>query len=134
MGSFSEQVWGDLRERGHYDFGATIYSAARALWRSLESVPEDQRTDWLRQFRADLPSSPDAGLVIETLVSNVEAITDDGTLAVPPAYASVVARYRPVILFMNAFFWGMRNNRRKDTIFDDPLLAGLLADSGVVVS
>jgi hypothetical protein len=117
----------------HYDFGETIYSAARALWGLLESVPEPEREALLRRFRPDMPTSPDPGSIIEVLVSNLEALADDGSLAVPPAYVSIVARYRPVILLMNAFFSTMRTNRRKDTVFDDALLAGLLADAGVDV-
>lgn len=117
----------------HYDFGETIYSAARALWRQFELLPGHQREASLRRFRPDMPTSPDPGSIIEVLVSNLEALADDGTVTVPPTYVRVVARYRPVILFMNAFFSAMRTNRRKDTVFDDARLAGLLADAGVDV-
>jgi hypothetical protein len=47
---------------------------------------------------------------------------------VTPAYAEVVARHRPVILFMRAFFRAMQQNPRKDTPFDDEHLGRLLAE------
>jgi hypothetical protein len=117
----------------HYDFGETIYSSATALWERLEMVPGDQRGALLRRYRPDMPTSPDPGSIIEALVANVEALADDGALAISPAYVSVVTRYRPVILFMNAFFSSMRTNRRKNTVFDDARLARLLAEAGVDV-
>lgn len=115
----------------HYDFGEAIYGTTSGLWALLAMLPDGHRDGLLRRFRPDMPATPDPGLIAELLVTNLETLADDGSLKVPPEYVRVVARYRPIILFMNAFFSSMRSNRRKNTFFDDALLAGLLTDAGV---
>jgi hypothetical protein len=120
-----------LDRHRHYDFGETIYSLGTVLLGLLEAVPAAERDTLLRRFRP--AGSLDPGSVIDLLVSNVETLVADDLLGVSPAYAAVVARYGPVIRFMNTFFWAMRANRRKNTFFDDERLAGLLTEAGVVV-
>lgn len=117
-----------LDRHTHYDFGETIYSVGNVLLGFLVPMPAEEREAFLRRFH---PSGPLDHLALDLLVSNVETLASDNLLGVSPAYAEVVARYRPVIHFMNAFFSTMRNNPRKDTFFDDSRLAGLLGDAGV---
>ncbi|HUP85404.1 MAG TPA: hypothetical protein VM143_07035 [Acidimicrobiales bacterium] len=120
-----------LDRHRHYDFGETIYSAGNALLGLLAPMSREERKALLRRFRSNGPIDQDRAL--DLLVSNVETLASENLLGLSPAYADVVARYRPVIQFMNAFFSTMRGNPRKNTFFDDSRLAGLLADAGVDV-
>jgi serine/threonine protein kinase len=117
-----------LDRHPHYDFGETIYSVGNVLLGFLAPMPAEEREALLRRF-ASGPLNQD--LALDLLVANVETLASDNLLGVSPAYAEVVARYRPVIHFMNAFFSTMRINPRKNTFFDDSRLAGLLTDAGV---
>lgn len=112
----------------HYDFGETVYSVGNALLAFLMQLPEADGRALVQRFVDVVPRDHDA--LIDVLVENVDAIADDGTLGVTRPYADVVVRYRPVILFMSAFFAAMRFNRRKNTFFDDARLAALLRDAG----
>jgi hypothetical protein len=118
-----------LDRHRHYDFGETIYSVGDALLGLLTPMRREERIALLRRFRPD--GSLDYDSVRDVLVANVETLAAEGRLGVSPAYASLVARFRPVIGFMSAFFSTMRANRRKNTFFDDACLAGLLAEAGV---
>jgi hypothetical protein len=118
-----------LDRHRHYDFGETIYSVAGLLWSLLAPVSREDRTTLLRRLQTDAPV--DTRMVISVLVANIETLADQNLLDISAQYAAVVARYRPVILFMNAFFSSMRANPRKNTFFDDAGLAGLLRDAGV---
>jgi hypothetical protein len=121
-----------LDRHRHYDFGEAIYSISNLLWGSLAPVSREERSTLLRRLQPDAPV--DTRSVIGVLVANIERLADHGLVEVPAHYAAVVARYRPVILFMNDFFSSMRSNPRKNTFFDDARLAGLLTDAGVDVS
>lgn len=121
-----------LDRHRHYDFGETIYSLGNVLLGLLQQVPDEAREALLRRFRPDGPLDPES--VLDVLVSNVETLASDGLLGVELANAAVVTRYRPVILFMSAFFSAMLANRRKNTFFDDARLARLLAEADVDTS
>jgi hypothetical protein len=122
--SESERAFVDRHH--HYDFGETIYSVGNALLGFLFRLPEEDQ-------RALLDRLEGRG-AIDRLVSNVESLTAEGSLGIAAELADVVVGYRPVILFMSTFFDAMRSSNRKNTFFDDALLARLLADAGVDVT
>jgi serine/threonine protein kinase len=129
--ALSESERAFLDRHQHYDFGQVIHSVGNALLGFLWRLPSSERDSFLRRFGADVPS--DHGALIEMLVSNVTTIASEGILGVSPAYAALVTRYRPVILFMTSFFSALQASRRKNTLFDDARLSHLLVEAGVDV-
>ena len=121
-----------LDRHRHYDLGETIYSVGSLLLHLFSVMAGEERDSLLQRFC--LRDALDQASVIDVLVSNVEALTSDGLLGISPTYGTVVARYRPVILFMNDFFSTLHANRRKNTFFDDVRLGELLTDTGIDIA
>jgi hypothetical protein len=112
-----------LDRHRHYDLGEALHGIGSVLGGLLRAAPDAAAVtaDLRRRFGVEEVGA-------EVLVANVEALADEGLLGVTPAYAEVVARHRPVILFLHAFFRAMQQNPRKDTPFDDERLGRLLAE------
>ncbi|MEY2470376.1 MAG: hypothetical protein QOF21_3074 [Actinomycetota bacterium] len=110
----------------HYDFGEVIYGVGNALLDLLTHAPEGFTA------KHNLDRFTDHDQIVEHLVNNLDVVATD--LGVNADYVAMVERFRPVILFMTAFFSTLRADPRKDTYFDDDRLASLLRDAGVVTA
>jgi hypothetical protein len=66
---------------------------------------------------------------METLLKNIENISDDTMLGLLPDFTAILVKYRDVVTFMTDFFDTLENNPRKDTHFDNDKLKHLLKQS-----
>lgn len=114
-----------FRAHQHYDFGEAIANLGSLLVGLMDRCDDVTRT----AIAAAASIEPGAKRAA-ALASSVERLVALGLLEVDPVLVDLIARYREVIVFMWTSFNALQTNRRKDTPFDDALLARLIDDAG----
>lgn len=109
----------------HYDFGEAIANLGSLLVGLL-----DRHDDATKAAIADVASIGPGDKRAAALTMKIERLVDSGLLDIHAVLVDLIVRYREVIVYMWTFFNALQANRRKDTPFDDALLARLIAEAG----
>jgi hypothetical protein len=114
-----------LDRHRRYDEGEVIASVGVLLLDRLWAMAPEDRA----RIESKCAIAPDDGTHarLSALLAHVEDLHAGGDLALEPAFVETVTTYRAVILFMSSFLSELRDNRRKNTRFDDDALGRLLA-------
>ncbi len=107
-----------FRSHQHYDLGEAIANLGSLLVGLM-----DRHDDVTKAAVAEVASIEPRGRRAAALTMRMERLVDGGLLDVDPVLVDLIVRYRDVIVYMWTFFNALQANRRKDTPFDDALLA-----------
>ena len=109
----------------HYDFGEAIANLGSLLVGLM-----DRQDEVTKAAIAEVASIEPGAKRAAALARRVDRLVDLGLLDVDRVLVDLIGRYRRVIVFMWTFFNELQGSRRKDTPFDDALLARLIDESG----
>lgn len=118
------------RRNAWYDYGNLAWSLGLQLFLIYRRLPEaDQR------FLAEacgIAAGSGFEAIIALLLGHLDDLAASGRIPLDRGYVASLKQYRDLILFINAFYAGMRANPRKDTPLRPAALRRLLAASGFI--
>jgi hypothetical protein len=119
-----------LKQHSYYDYGVIFGSVGFMLYSVYDALPDDtKRTIMERYGIADDTFSAEK---MSILIKNIEEILAQGIMELDKSYATILVKYRNLIVLFIDFFVSMRRNNQKDTRFPHAKLRRLLKETGFV--
>lgn len=115
-------------QNSYYDYGNLIWSLVSSLASMYYKLPDEDKSRLATLYNLD--ELPDFDVMVAYLLNDLDKLAASGIIKLDEGYASMLAKYREIILLMYNYYATMRANNKKDDLFDNSRLHRLLVETG----
>jgi hypothetical protein len=115
-----------FQQHTYYDYGEVLACLDFLVLRSFNALTESKKREISERYA--IKENVRHHELAPILLSNIEAISNDGMMDLDRNYVATVVKYRRIIALMQAFYSGMQGSNRKDTKFHHAKLRRLLKE------